>query len=207
MRAHHRIAAIVGAVLAMSAAPALAAHAAASQRRAPKSYTVTRPALPNPMPQVIHGACPGMGDDAAGCFVAAGEADYTGRPWPTGAVFTDGDKFTKEHELGHAFDATMMDAGERERFVRLTGMFADDELWVSIYVDENDRVIDTGNSPAEIFADAYASCRIGQIIAPRYEWTTSTGYMPTARTEREICGMIARAGRDRGTPVSGDGYH
>lgn len=167
---------------------------------------VARPPMPNPMPQIVHGACPGMGDDAAGCFVSAGQADYTGRAWPTGAVFTDDDRFTRAHELGHAFDATMMDAGERSRFVRLANMFTDDEAWNSTYVDDQGRLLDVGNSPAEVFADAYASCFIGQIIAPRFMWTTSTGYMPTAHIERTICGMIARAGRDLGMPVDADGY-
>jgi hypothetical protein len=190
---------LIGMVLAVLMATPAEAHPA-------WTYKVARPPPPNPMPQIVRGACPGMGDDAEGCFVAAGEADYTGTPWPTGAVFTDGYRFTRAHELGHAFDATMMDAGERERFVRLAGLFADDELWASTYVDEQGRLLDVGESPAEVFADAYASCRIGQIIAPGHQWETSTGYQPTAHVERVICGMITRAGRDRGTPVDADGY-
>jgi hypothetical protein len=190
---------LIGMVLAVLMATPADAHS-------PRAYKVARPRLPNPMPQIIRGPCPGMGDEAEGCFVAAGEADYTGTPWPRGAVFTDGYRFTTAHELGHAFDATMMDAGERERFVRLTGMFADDEYWASTYIDDEGRLLDVGESPAEVFADAYASCRIGQIIASGHEWTTSTGYQPTAHVEREVCGMIMRAGRDRGTPVDADGY-
>lgn len=186
-------------------APA-SAHATHHRAQHPRTYKVVRPPLPNPMPQIVRGACPGMGDDAEGCFVPAGEADYIGTPWPTGAVFTDGYRFTRAHELGHAFDATMMDAGERERFVRLTQMFADDELWNSTYTDEAGRLLDVGDSPAEVFADAYASCLIGQIIAPGHSWTTSTGYQPSGHVEREICGMISRAGRDAGTPVDTDSY-
>jgi hypothetical protein len=117
------------------------------------------------MPQIVRGAALGWATTRKAASSRLGEADYTGTPWPTGAVFTDGYRFTRAHELGHAFDATMMDAGERERFVRLTGMFADDEMWNGTYVDEQGRLLDTGNSPAEVFADAYASCRIGQIIA------------------------------------------
>lgn len=194
---------MVWACVSVSVAQARGHH---HHHRSSRAYTVIRPPMPSPMPRIVHGSCPGMEDDAAGCFVPAGEADFTGTPWPTGAVFTDGYRFTKAHELGHAFDATMLDAGERERFVRLTGMFADDELWVSTYVDELGRLLDAGNSPAEVFADAYASCWTGQIIAPGHEWTTSTGFMPTARNERLICGMISRAGRDRGTPVDAEGY-
>jgi hypothetical protein len=85
-------------------------------------------------------------------------------------------------------------------------MFADDEMWNGTYTDEQGRLLDTGDSPAEVFADAYASCLIGQIIAPGHEWTTSTGYQPTGHIERMVCGMISRAGRDLGTPVDGDGY-
>jgi hypothetical protein len=194
---------LLGVVLCGASTTQAAVH---PKRAAERYYKVVRPPLPNPMPRIIHSECPGMGDEAEGCFVPAGEADYAGTPWPTGAVFTDGYRFTRAHELGHAFDATMMDAGERERFVRLAGMFADDEMWVSTYVDEQGRLLDVGESPAEVFADAYASCLIGQIIAPRHEWTTSTGYMPTAHIEREVCGMIARAGIERGTPVDAEGY-
>jgi hypothetical protein len=187
----------------IGASPALAGTTHRTSRA--RTYKVARPPLPNPMPRIIRGPCPGL-DEAAGCFIPAGDADYTGTPWPTGAVFTDGYRFTTAHELGHAFDATMMDAGERQRFIHLTRMFPGDVAWNSTYVDEEGRLLDTGNSPAEVFADAYASCRIGQIIAEGHEWTTSTGYMPTAHIERMVCRMIVRAGQDIGTPVDADGY-
>jgi hypothetical protein len=158
------------------------------------------------MPQIVRGACPGMGDDAEGCFVAAGEADYTGTPWPPAPCSPTATASRRAHELGHAFDATMMDAGERERFVRLTGMFADDEYWASTYVDDEGpparrgRVTRRGlRGRLRVLPD-----RADHRIRARVE--TSTGYQPTAHVERVICGMIMRAGRDRGTPVDADGY-
>jgi hypothetical protein len=181
--------------LAIVPGPAVAKH---------RAYTVLHPLPPRPMPSIIHRVCPGL--DSQGCFVAAGNADYGGTPWPHGAVFTNGDRFVTAHELGHAFDATMLDRTERTRFLRLVRTYPLNTAWVSTYVDEEGRLIDAGWSPAEVFADAYASCWIGQIIAENHEWTTSSGYQPSAHIERLVCRMIRRAGHTVGTPLSADGY-
>jgi hypothetical protein len=157
-----------------------------------RTTRVARPPLPRPMPEIIHAGCPGF-EEAMGCFVPAGDADATGRGWDRGAVFTDGYRFTTMHELGHAYDATLMDDGERNRFARLVGR--GDEFWVTTYHDEEGRVIDAGSSLSEVFADAYANCALGHIIASGHVWESGAGYYPTASEHRQVCGLIARAGR------------
>jgi hypothetical protein len=175
-----------------------------TESAAARPYKVIHPLPPRPMPSVVHGICPGL--DSQGCFIAPGTADYNGTFWPLGAIFTNGDRFVTAHELGHAFDSTMLDRSERTDFLRLVRMYPPHTAWISTYVDEEGRVIDTGWSPVEAFADAYASCWIGQIIGSGHEWTTSTGYQPSAHIERLVCRMIRRAGHKAGTPVSPDGY-
>jgi hypothetical protein len=162
---------------------------------------VARPALPVPMPQLVIGECPGLPD--AGCYIGAGEADIDGGEWPRGAVFTSGDEFETMHELGHAFDETMMDAGERNRFATLLGR--KQAAWSASYTDTSGRVIQTPSSLSELFADAYANCYLRHIVAPGHMWEAGYGYYPRARAHRLICGMMKRAGSDRGAPVSVDG--
>jgi hypothetical protein len=155
---------------------------AASANAAAHVQLPVRPPLPTPMPQIIRGACPGL-PDAAGCNVPIGDEDATGRVYATGAVFTTGYRFTTMHELGHAFDATRMDDGER-------------------YTDEQGRLIQSPDSLAEIFADAYANCRLRRVVAPGHLWEAGYGYFPTARQHRQVCKLIARAGLDAGTPAT-----
>jgi hypothetical protein len=172
---------------------------AASANAAAHVQLPVRPPLPTPMPQIIRGACPGL-PDAAGCNVPIGDEDATGRVYATGAVFTTGYRFTTMHELGHAFDATRMDDGERARF----GTLVDhpDEFWSSTYTDEQGRLIQSPDSLAEIFADAYANCRLRRVVAPGHLWEAGYGYFPTARQHRQVCKLIARAGLDAGTPAT-----
>jgi hypothetical protein len=159
---------------------------------------IARPPLPQPMPQIITSECPGDAD-AGGCYIGAGEADINGRAYAHGAAYTvDGNRFAVLHELGHAYDATMMDAGERNRFARLAGM--NDLLW-TWSDDVNGALVQGSGTPAERFADAYAACRMALVVGSGHTWWTSYGYLPTARQHRRICKTIARAGRDLGTPV------
>jgi hypothetical protein len=182
--------------LAMGVLGVSASDASARQR-------IAQPPLPDPMPEMLIGECPGSGDEASGCYIGIGEADANGVVYAHGATFTvDRTRFTRLHELGHAYDATMMDAGERNRFARLMGM--NDLLWT--WADDVDGVlIQAPGTPAEKFADAYAACRMGLIVGSGHTWWTGYGYFPTARQHRRICGLITRAGRDLGTPVSADG--
>lgn len=144
------------------------------------------------MPEIVRGDCPGL--DAAGCFIAADHADATGITHQRATVYTDGDRFTTLHEIGHAFDAAMMDDGERAAFEHALGWL--DVVWISTYTDESGLLIARPDSISEEFADAYANCRLGHIVAPGHAWEVGYNYYPTAREHRRVCGIIARAGFD-----------
>jgi hypothetical protein len=169
---------------------------------AARPLAVARPPLPQPMPQILKAACPGLEDEVAGCYLAPDTADPYGNAYPLGAVFTSGYRFETAHELGHAFDATMMDDGERNRFGSIIGRL--DEYWSSTYTDEEGRLIQSGDSLAEAFADAYANCRLGHIVASGHPWEAGYDYYPTAREHRLVCGMIARAGLSQGYAAGAD---
>lgn len=164
---------------------------------------VAKPPRPIPMPAITKAPCPGFGDEAAGCFYGAGDADAAGRSYPRGEIFTDGDHFTTLHELGHAFDETMMDDNERHAFAHL--LIRPDEYWTASYTDEAGRFIQSPTSLAETFADAYANCRLGRSPQVGKAWEASGNYYPTLKDHRRICGLIARAGRDLGQPAGPDG--
>jgi hypothetical protein len=164
------------------------AKAAASAR------AVYRPPLPQPMPELVKGGCPGLEHEVAGCFIPAGTADPSGNVHASGVVYTDGYRFTTLHELGHAFDEAMMDDGERKAFAHAIGRL--DEEWSYTYTDEQGRVIQSPGSLAEAFGDAYAHCRQGDVVASGREWTAGYDYYPTASENRRACGIIQRAGRD-----------
>lgn len=164
-----------------------------------------QPPLPQPLPEIIIGECPGMEGEAAGCFFGINEADLHGRVYPTGGVYSvKRDRFTILHELGRAFDATMMDAGERNAFADL--LDREDEMWSSSYEDEEGRVIEDPRSLAGVFGNAYANCRMGHVVASGHTWEAGYDYFPTARQHRAICAMITRAAVDVGAPVSADGF-
>ena len=110
--------------------------------------------LPPRLPTVIYAPCPDN-QDAAGCaaveitpdghggFVCA---DADGCIW----LADRGDRFARAHELGHIFDAQVLDDRDRARFTRLLG-FRRGRPWFS----DDDRA-----SPGEVFADLYAECRL-----------------------------------------------
>jgi len=160
--------------LAMAAICLLPA-AATAQRRVP---------LPSPMPPVVYAPCP---DDPTveGCtyWVA-----------PFTIYLSNHRRFIREHELGHAFDQTMMSDGERNRFRTLTHQRT--APWWKLEEGEYSRA-----SVGEQFADAYANCAIGNgsrrlpsgMISDR--WETSTSYSPSPRTHRRVCAFIRRAAR------------
>lgn len=185
--------------IALYAAVTLLAFPAAA------SAGVARPPLPDPMPEVIIGECPGLEGEVAGCYFAPGEGDVRGGVYPGGAVFTlTSDRFTTLHELGRAFDGQRMDAGERNRFATL--LDRTDEVWSSNYTDEQGRVIQDPRSLAGVFGNAYANCRMGHIVASGHTWEAGYDYFPTAAQHRAICKMIAHAGEDSGEPVAADGF-
>lgn len=163
-----------------------------------------RPPLPNPMPQIVRMA---TNDPMANGF--AGYYD--------GAVIhviDPRDKFTVRHELGHAFDAQYMDAGERQRFATLLacdryGCNGEQDLYWTTAGDDpltGMYVTDPG-SVSEKFADAYAACRSRYVIASDHVWETGYGYSPpTNRQHLRVCRMIANAAKDPGTPLDADGW-
>lgn len=154
------------------------------------------------MPQIIDKPCPGY-EEAMECVFQAGEGDVYGGIYPRGAVFVvDGDRFATEHGLGHIFDVTMMDDGERSAFEHALGRI--DEQWSFTFVEDG-RVVQSPASLAETFADAYANCRLGRVVASGRAWEAGYDYYPTAREHRRICGIITRAGRDPAPPVSPPG--
>lgn len=185
--------------LILTAACLLIAPTAAS------ASPVAKPPLPQPMPEIIIGDCPGMEGEVSGCFFGAGEADLHGRAYPTGGVYSiKNDRFTLLHEIGRAFDATMMDQGERNRFAHL--LDRDDEIWSSTYTDEIGRVIEDPRSLAGVFGNAYANCRMRHIVAAGHTWEAGYDYYPTASQHRQICSLIKRAGEDAGARVAADGW-
>lgn len=191
----------IGLVIALAVcllAPMTAA-AAAKERR---YREVARPVLPVPMPAVVREECPGLEGQVSGCYIGRDEADIKERVWANGAVFVAPHRglFVKLHEIGHAFDATMMDASEREAYTKLRHQR--DLLWTWAE-GIGDTLVAGMGTPEEEFADAYAACRMGR--TPYGMWEAGYGYYPTPREHFRVCRLIARAGRDVGQPVAADG--
>ena len=155
------------------------------------------------MPEMIRGKCPGL-PSAAGCFIAAGQADVHGRVYEAGAVFAvSARRFPRLHELGHAFDTTMLDAGEREAFSGI--LHLRDLLWTWSYEDALGRLIQDPRTLAEAFADAYANCRLHRKVGSGEIWEAGSDYYPTRRMHARVCRLIVAAGRDTGASVAIDG--
>ena len=116
--------------------------------------------MPDPPPPVIAAGCPG--DVLKSC---------TGPGQPIYLATTDRRDYW--HEMGHQFDYTRLDDGERNRFRRA---IREQRPWVS-----------SPNSPHEQFAEAYTVCALG---------VKSNGYTywrQPSRVQRWACGFILRA--------------
>lgn len=174
-----------------------------SERWSQPHRRVAMPPLPIPMPQIINAPCPGLEGEVAGCEIGVGEADQHGTVYPTGAVFTTGDRFTTAHELGHAFDETLMDAAERERFSEM--VWREDEVWSDTYTTDAGALVQSPDSLAEVFADAYANCRLNHVVGPGHLWEAGYDYYPTPRQHRRVCRAMVRWGRDAGQRMSANG--
>jgi hypothetical protein len=140
-----------------------------------QAWHVARPPAPSPMPVVVHAPCPDD-PDAGGCYYPPAHPRFQHR------IYFTGDRFTFQHELGHAFDAVEMDAGERARFARLVSRVR--VPWAASSTHDREGL-------AETFADAYALCRLG--YTGRTRWETSTSYTPTPRRHGRVCELIAQA--------------
>jgi hypothetical protein len=153
---------VLGVLALAVAAPARASH-------------VARPPAPSPMPVIVHAPCP-EDPEAGGCYYPPTNPTYQHR------LYFAGDRFAFQHELGHAFDAVEIDAGERARFARLAGRAG--APWAASSAQDREGL-------AETFADAYALCRLG--YSGRARWQTSTSYTATPRRHRRVCAFIAHA--------------
>lgn len=103
----------------------------------------------------------------------------------------DASRFERWHELGHLFDAQVLDERARSWFTPLLG-FPADAPWFEDYGNEFARAM-----PGERFADAYAACaldlRPGGRLRGRLrvaDWETAYGYQPTTRAHHRICNGI-----------------
>lgn len=97
-------------------------------------------------------------------------------------LFPD-DRRTFLHELGHAFDFTVLTDTQRDRFTALLGPARDTLAWWSA---------EDGKSAGEWFADAYMQCARLPRIAARWGYSVSSGILQGWRLRRE-CGLIRGA--------------
>lgn len=149
-----------------------------------------RPPLPPAAPS--YGTDDGSicGQDTNGCYDATSNR----------VLFVHPNRWTRQHELGHVADAQAMSDAERSEFLRLVvgglGHIEADAGWWG-YDDQDAYIF----GAAEVFADAYASCRLGRLPQPRPNahgiivgsWPGSYGYDPdTNARQRRICARIAR---------------
>lgn len=150
----------------------LALAIALSSATSAQARPLDRPPLPSPMPLIVAGTCP-ADPDAGGCYYSATHTLY----------HRGGNRFALAHELGHAFDTVELDERERTRFAGLMGQGGATQ-WLSTSEHARD-------SLSEIFADAYATCRLGMTATGR--WTTSTTYSPSPEQQRRVCRFITAA--------------
>lgn len=126
--------------------------------------------LPAPLPPIVIADCPAI--KALGCY-------YNKTVYLTAEVKDD--RFVFYHELGHYVDDTMLNDGERNKFMRMDGMRF--PVWWKTTGNRR-------NSGGELFADAYSHCAGGD--KPGW-WTFSTSYDPDRSNHRQICKFIQRA--------------
>jgi hypothetical protein len=89
------------------------------------------------------------------------------------------DQETLLHEVGHAFDATVMGDADRAAF---SAIFGDRRAWRS-----------PPNSPHEQFAEAYTLCALKPKLKRTY--TAAYAYRVTPKQHRQVCKVIRRAPR------------
>lgn len=167
-----------------------------------------RPPLPSPLPPIER-----MADDDPLAGDAAGYWD--------GQVVRIADlhwRFGLAHELGHVFDERSLDAGERQRFATLQAQTYDehgradgtdgseDLPWLTLAENPDGTVTSSYGDLGEVFADAYANCRLGRVVASGHLWETGYGYDPAPQQHRAICKLIARAAGTPGAPLAADGW-
>src|SRR5919201_4721423 len=116
-----------------------------------------------PVVTVVHGACPDA-PEGGSCADPARAVVY----------LDSDDDFTRQHELGHLFDAQLLDDAERAALAPLLDAPADPPWDAGTDAECIDVVC-----PSERFADAYATCRLKW--SPGGDWADGYGYSPSPR--------------------------
>lgn len=99
-------------------------------------------------------------------------------------------KFTRGHELGHAFDDQVFTPGDRAAFTRIAKMKGD---WY-----QGTGTAGGAQSPSEIFADWYGNAAVGN--NPRRKWDDAYATAPTPAQFHRFQLWLARIGRQRSLP-------
>lgn len=150
-----------------------------------------RPPLPPAVPTVSAGDVTVCGWGASACYDSAFNVIY---------VVDYLTRFSRAHETGHAADHQTMSDAERASFMnsvvpKVAELEPDAGWWG---YDEDGAYFYGG---AEIFADAYATCRLrllpggvrkanGALVG---SWSTGYGYNPeTNARQRRVCARISR---------------
>jgi hypothetical protein len=171
-----RLAGLV-ALLALALAPGAGAVTLVSPTGEPDAIVryqrwVDRAGVPTPpgIVGLVLSSCPTGGEP--GCIVHGAQPTiYLGSEVQ--------DKATLLHEIGHAFDATVLTDAYRAAFSAIAG---DRRAWRS-----------PPNSPHEQFAEAYALCATRKTL--RRTYTAAYAYRVTPRQHRRVCSLIRRAAR------------
>lgn len=100
------------------------------------------------------------------------------------------DRFTRGHELGHAFDDQVLSDGDKAAFMKLARLKG---AW-----NQGTGVAGGLQSPSEIFADWYGNAAIGN--DPRWKWSDAYATAPTPQQFRRFQLWLARVGRQRSLP-------
>jgi hypothetical protein len=195
----YRRLALAGFLLALAAPQAAEAYPTRAELR----QMVVRPPAPTPAPIVEDRpedpyCSEGAGTQAFYDPVRHAIVHCFARP----AEPTWDDRHVREHELGHAFDQVMLDDYEREWFRDLMGLKT--RPWWILLGAEWASLVPHGYShasPGEIFADAYAYCRLRTVFTWRsakgtHSLDVGSGYDPTNFQHRRVCRFIDIAAAD-----------
>jgi hypothetical protein len=163
---------------AVVASSVLAAASSPAHRAAP-----FMPVAPNV--RYAHTAPPVNGTDNQ---LPAAAAYYPGED----TVYFGGnlDRFTRGHELGHAFDDQVLSDADRGNMMRLMRMKG---AW-----NQGTGLSGGAQSPSEIFADWYGNAAIGN--DPRRKWSDAYATPPSPPQFRRFQLALARIGRQRNLP-------
>lgn len=163
------------AALVLALAAPIPASAATSR------HLLAAVAIPS-VPVTVHNAsCPFDLGVNTGCYLRT-----TNEMW----IPDRGDRATYWHEMGHAVDAQLLTDGARNAFKCLPAM------WMDHGTDKSACTAPWAGDVAEMFADAYADCRMRLMPSGDSYFLMGHGYWPdTDRRHLNACRFIARATR------------